>query len=147
MTSSSSLIHVATNPLLQGLGTRLKLLRTGEEAVRIWDLQVGERTGEQPTMYIVSATLSLRTFLCEDLMLRLLTPSMRIRHAFQLKASKSEWCIPRQENSISYKTFLQVKIIEMIGILPWYNTMKCQLKLMSGTFTRYMLQNVSYSSK
>jgi len=47
---------------------------------------------------------------------------------------------PRNQGSLAY--------MEMIGILPWYNTMKCQLQLMSGTLLGiYMLQNVSYSPK
>ena len=53
-----------------------------------------------------------------------------------MKVSESEWSNQRQEDSISYKKFLPGKIItctEMIGILPRYNTMKCQLQSMSGT--------------
>ena len=44
---------------------------------------------------------------------------------FHTKASEPEGSNQRQEDSISYKKFLQGKIIiymEMIGILPRYNT-------------------------
>ena len=47
-----------------------------------------------------------------------------------MKALESGWSNQRQENSISYKKFLPRKIItymEMIGVLPRYNTMECQL--------------------
>ena len=54
-----------------------------------------------------------------------------------MKASESEWSNQRQEDSISYKKLLPGKVItytmEMIGILPRYNTTKCQLQSMSGT--------------
>ena len=53
-----------------------------------------------------------------------------------IEGSESEWSNQRQEDSFSYKKFLPGKIItymEMIGLLPRCNTMKCQLQSMSGT--------------
>ena len=35
----------------------------------------------------------------------------------------------------------------MIGVLPGYNTMKCQLQSSGTLHTKYMVQNVSYSPK
>ena len=63
-----------------------------------------------------------------------------------MKATQSEWCNQRQGDSICIKKFLPGKIMtykEMRSILPWYNTMKCQLQSMSGT----LLQIVNYNPK
>ena len=54
-----------------------------------------------------------------------------------MKGSESEWSNQKKKNSISYEKILvgkkTKKTMEMIGILPRYNTMKCQLQAMSGT--------------
>ena len=47
-----------------------------------------------------------------------------------------DWSNQRQEDSISYKKVLlekRITCMEMIGILPRYNTMKGHLQSMSGT--------------
>ena len=53
----------------------------------------------------------------------------------------------KPEDSVSYKKFLLETYMEMIGILPRYNTTKCQLQSMCRYLTRYTPQYVSYSLK
>ena len=56
---------------------------------------------------------NVRPILYEGLRIRVVQPNQRIQNSAEKKKKKTS--------------------MEMIGILPRYNTMKCQLQLMSGT--------------
>ena len=70
-----------------------------------------------------------------------------MRHHFAWRfiwRSQNQSDLAKPEDSVSYKKFLPGKIItymEMIGISPWYSTMKCQLQSMSGTSAKCKLQS------
>ena len=54
-----------------------------------------------------------------------------------MKGSESEWSNQKKENSISYEKILvgkKKKSMEMIGILPRYNTMKCEMPATSNVW-------------